>query len=103
MKMAQKSPIIHARKVSAGISMSSVLETAARTSGYGDSSSHSVKTRWERMMCVVVRSGEPGITGGGDTIRTCSRLGTGVDVRVEEDDAIFVEAILELEGHDSIV
>jgi hypothetical protein len=42
MKMAQKSPIVHERKVSAGISMSSVLETAARTSGYGDSSSHSV-------------------------------------------------------------
>ena len=33
MKMAQKSPIVHARRVSAGISMSSVLETAARTSG----------------------------------------------------------------------
>jgi hypothetical protein len=45
MKKAQRSPRIHARKVSAGISMSSVLDTAARTSGYGDSSSHSVRRR----------------------------------------------------------
>jgi len=33
IRIAQKSPIAHARKVSTGISMSSVLETAARTSG----------------------------------------------------------------------
>lgn len=51
-------------------------------------------------MCVSVRSGVYGC--GGDTIRTCCRLGTGIDVGVEED-AIFVEAILELEGRDSIV
>jgi hypothetical protein len=39
MMMAQMRPSTQARKVDAGIEGSSVLETAERTSGYGDSSS----------------------------------------------------------------
>lgn len=48
-----------------------------------------------------MRFGDPGLQVG-DTVRTCCRLRTGVDVGVEED-AIFVDAIPELEGRDSIV
>ena len=43
MMMAQARPTAQARKVEHGIEGSSVLETAERTSGYGDSSS-SAKT-----------------------------------------------------------
>lgn len=39
MMMAQARPTTHARRVDNGIEGSSVLETAERTSGYGDSSS----------------------------------------------------------------
>ena len=49
----------------------------------------------------VVRFGDTALQVG-DTIRTCCRLRTGIDIGVEED-AIFVEAIPELEGRDSIV
>lgn len=50
---------------------------------------------------MVVRFGDPGLQVE-YTIRTFCRLRTGINVGVEED-AIFVDAILELEGHDSIV
>lgn len=50
---------------------------------------------------MVVRFGDP-VLQVGHTIRTFCRLRTRINVGVEED-AIFVEAILELEGHDSIV
>jgi hypothetical protein len=53
-----------------------------------------------RMM--VVRFGDPGLQVVHNTMRTFCRLRTGINVGVEED-AIFVDAILELEGHDSIV
>ena len=53
MMMAQQSPIIQARMVSTGISMSSVLDTAARTSGKGDSSSHSSRGAVEGVTCVA--------------------------------------------------
>ncbi len=36
-------------------------------------------------------------------IRTCCCLRTGIEVGVIEEDAIFVEAVLELEGRDSTV
>jgi hypothetical protein len=39
MRMAQARPTTQARRVDNGIEGSSVLETAERTSGYGDSSS----------------------------------------------------------------
>ena len=39
MMIAQIMPMNHARKVFTGIVVSSVLATAARTSGYGESSS----------------------------------------------------------------
>lgn len=39
--IAQMRPITHARKVLTGMDGSSVLETAERTSGYGESSSNS--------------------------------------------------------------
>jgi hypothetical protein len=39
IRMAQTSPTTQARNVDEGIEGSSVLETAERTSGYGDSSS----------------------------------------------------------------
>ena len=39
IKMDQKMPMTHARRVEQGISKSSVLATAERTSGYGESSS----------------------------------------------------------------
>ena len=52
------------------------------------------------MMCGEVR--RPGVTDEGDTIRTCCRLRTGINVGVEED-AFFVDAFPQLESRDSIV
>jgi len=46
----------HMRKVLAGIDGSSVLETAARTSGYGESSSMSLHMRWESMDITLARN-----------------------------------------------